>query len=100
MLANYITGESEFPSSVIVGKSPHFAVAMLDAWRCAPIGRGFPYSERGIGVKSPRYPANSPAGRACGLGPRRELVNGPSLNWLSDTPTPSSVFGAVEGPAM
>ena len=53
MLANYITGESEFPSSVIVEKSPHFAIAILDAWRCAPTVRGFPYSERSIGV-SPR----------------------------------------------
>ena len=55
MLANYITGESEFPSSVLVGESPHFAVAILGAWRCAPI-RGLPHSERSIEVSPHAMP--------------------------------------------
>jgi hypothetical protein len=76
LLANYITGESEFPSSVIVGKSPPLCdchsrrVALSSDRSRLPVQRAqsVPALSRELFGWTPR-----------GLGPRRELVNGPGL---------------------
>ena len=78
MLAKYLTGEGEFPSSVLGRETAlcgcHSRRVALSSDRSRlTVQRA---QHRG---QSPRYAANCSAGRAGGLGPRRELVNGPSL---------------------
>jgi hypothetical protein len=81
---------------VIVGKSPHYAVAILDAWRCARDRSRLAVHRAHHRRQSPRYPANSSAGPSGGLGPLREpakLDIGFRIRSI-----PSSVFGPLESP--